>query len=252
MNEEGAAVRSDSAGLPWAGRTLTAQPFAGDDGGADDALVTALAAWCADGSLVPVVAAWAASRVLVPVVAVLGEGAEAVAVPSGGEVHADKSADMALPVLTGRDGRRALPAFTSVTTLATWDASARPVPVEAARAAQSAVAEGCDVVVLDVSGPVTCVLPRPAVWAVAQGREWVSPAEDPEVLAAVAAACAPVPQVARHGCEPDGPAGVRVALGLVPGLDTAGAEVVAGEIGRRLRESDLLTERVDAVRLTLH
>ncbi len=34
---------ADSAGVPWAGRTLTAQPFPGDDGSADETLLTALA-----------------------------------------------------------------------------------------------------------------------------------------------------------------------------------------------------------------
>ena len=35
---------ADSAGVPWAGRTLTSQPFAADDGTADAALARALAA----------------------------------------------------------------------------------------------------------------------------------------------------------------------------------------------------------------
>ncbi len=35
---------TDSAGVPWAGRDLRSQPFAGDDGAADPALVAALQA----------------------------------------------------------------------------------------------------------------------------------------------------------------------------------------------------------------
>jgi hypothetical protein len=229
--------RADSAGVPWAGRTLTAQPFAGDDGTTDPALAAALAG----GSLADVVRAWAPSRALVPVVAVLGEGEELVAVAG------DKSADMALATLTGADGTRALPAFTSAAALATWDAAARPVPVEAARAAQAAVAEGCDVVVLDVAGPASRVLPRPAVWAVAQGRDWLPPAEDPEVVAAVAAACGDRP----HLCTPDGDAGLTVTLGLPPGLEPAEAREAASGVGRRLAADELVTERVTAIRLAL-
>jgi len=241
VSARAAGGAADSAGVPWAGRTLTAQPFAGDDGGRDPALAAALAG----GSLADVVRAWAPSRALVPVVAVLGEGEGLVA------AEGDKSADMALATLTGRDGTRALPAFTAAAALAAWDPAARPVPVEAARAAQAAVAEGCDVVVLDVAGPVSRVLPRPAVWAVAQGRDWLPPADDPEVLTAVAAACDGVPHLAAHRCEASGEAGLRVVLGLPPGLDPAVARAAAAEVGRRLAEADLVTERVTAVELSL-
>jgi hypothetical protein len=233
---------TDSAGVPWAGRALTAQPFAGDDGHRDPALEEALAG---DAPLADVVRAWAPTRALVPVVAVLGEDDDLVAVAG------DKSADMALATLTGPDGARALPAFTSTAALAAWDAGARPVPVEAARAAQAAVAEGCEAVVLDVAGPWTRVLPRPAVWAVAQGRDWLPPAEDPEVLAAVATACAGIDHLVAHRCEPAGDAGLRVVLGLPAGLDPGAARGAATAVGDRLGASDLVTERVTAVGLTL-
>jgi hypothetical protein len=227
-------VTADSAGVPWAGRTLTEQPFAGDDGSCDPALAAALA----DGSLADVVRAWAPTRVLVPVLAVLGEADDQVPVAGG------KRADMALATLTGKDGTRALPVFTATAALAAWDAAARPVPVEAARAAQAAVAEGCDVVVLDAAGPVTRVLPRPVVWAVAQGRDWVPPWEDAEVLAEVAAACGDV----RHSCTASGDAGLEITLGV---HGTADARRVATGVAERLGASDLLRERLSSVQLTL-
>ena len=65
----------------------------------------------------------------------------------------DKTVEMALPVMIGTDGRRALPAFTSVAALAAWDPAARPVPVPAHRAAQGAVQEGCAFLVVDPAGP---------------------------------------------------------------------------------------------------
>jgi len=224
-------VSADSAGVPWAGRSLTPQPFAGDDGSPDPALAAALAGGSA---LADVVRAWAPTRALVPVVAVLGEGEDLVAVAG------DKSADMALATLTGKDGTRALPAFTSAAALAAWDAAARPVPVEAARAAQAAVAEGCDVVVLDVAGPASRVLPRPAVWAVAQGRDWVPPWEDGEVLAEVAAACGEVP----HRCAASGDAGLEITL-------PASAREATRQVAERLGASDLLRERLESVHVTL-
>jgi hypothetical protein len=196
------------------------------------------AAALAAGPLAAVVRAWAPSRALVPVVAVLGAGEDLVAAVG------DKSADMALATLTGRDGTRALPVFTSAAALAAWDPKARPVPVESARAAQAAVAEGCDVVVLDVAGPVSRLLPRPAVWAVAQGRDWLPPAEDPEVLAEVAAACGDV----RHWCTPSGDAGLEITVSVHGLADGRG---VATGVAERLGASDLLRERLASVQLVL-
>jgi hypothetical protein len=238
----------DSAGVPWSGRTLTGQPFAGDDGTTDPALQSALQGWAATpgpAALVEVVRAWAPTRVLVPIVAVLGEE-DALTAAQG-----DKSADMALVTITGRDGRKILPTFSSTAALATWNDTARPVPVEAARAAQAAVLEGCDLVAIDPSGPVDCLLPRPAVWAVAQGRDWLPPADDPEVLAAVAALAAAVPGLAAHRLEPDGVAGLNVVLGLPVGLDPDQVNQITGRIGQLLAADDLITERADSLRLTV-
>jgi hypothetical protein len=242
----------DSAGVPWAGRTLTAQPFAGDDGTTDPGLLAALTGWRDRGdaaSLTDVVRAWAPTRVLVPIVAVLGEGEDLKAAAEHGQ--GDKSADMALVTITGRDGRRILPAFSSISALAAWNATARPVPVEAARAAQAAVLEGCDRIAVDPAGPLDCLLPRPAVWAVAQGRDWAPPAEDPEVLAAVAKIAGAVAGLVAHRCEADGVAGLNVVLGLPVGLDADQVQQIAGRASQLLAADDLVAERADSLRLTV-
>ena len=107
---------------------------------------------------------------LVPVVAVLGE----TGTSAEGRV-VEKSTDMAVVTLTAPDGRRALPVFTSTAALAAWDPSARPVPVDGARAAQSAVAEGCHVIVVDLGRRASRRELRPSmVWALAQGASWTS------------------------------------------------------------------------------
>jgi SseB protein N-terminal domain len=125
--------------------------FAGDDGSADPALRAALDAYAADpGRVLDVFAALRTSRLLVPVVAVLGD----VEVDGAGLAH-DKTSDMATALLTGRDGRRGLLAFTSLETLAAWRPDARPVPVTASTAARSAVQEGAAALVVDVAGPTT-------------------------------------------------------------------------------------------------
>ena len=233
--------QADSAGVPWAGRTPAGPPFPDDAGGTSPELAAALAG----GSLVAVAAAWAAGRVLVPVRAVLGEGTAAVATAG------DRRADMALALLTDPDGRRALPAFSGAAALARWDPVARPVPVEAARAAQAAVAEGCTAVVVDPGGPHGRVLPRPVVWAVAQGREWVPPVNDPDVLSAVAAAVAGVPEVAGHACRDDGAAGLEIVLSLPAGLPADRVGELAAAVARALGDVPVVAERVAAVRLTL-
>jgi SseB protein N-terminal domain len=246
------AEAGDSAGAPWAGRTLTGQPFAGDDGSTDPGLLAALAEWSAARDAAPlaeVVRAWAPTRVLVPIVAVLGEGEDVRSAAEHGQ--GDKSADMALVTITGRDGRRILPAFSSTVALAAWNDSARPVPVEAARAAQAAVVEGCDAIAIDPAGPIACLLPRPAVWAVAQGRRWRPPAEDPEMLAAVEAIATSVPGLVAHRLESDGVAGLNVVLGLPPGLPQEQVQQVAGRMSQLLAADQLIAERADSLRLTV-
>ncbi len=232
---------ADSAGVPWAGRTLTAQPFPGDDGSADPALLQALAG----GDLVEITRAWAPTRAMVPIVAVLGEDeAELVA------AQGDKSADMALVTLVGEDEAKVLPVFTSVQALQTWNPKARPVPVEAARAAQAAVVEECPRIVIDPAG-ASVELPRPAVWAVAQGRDWIRPAEDPDLLAGIAALVRAVPEVKAHRCEPDGQAGLVVVLGLPPGLEREQVRATTTRIGELLLTDQVVTERTDSVRLAV-
>ena len=110
---------TDSAGTPWAGRALSGTGFDADDGAADPAWLAALAevhrrpSAEADALLVRTAAA---ARWLVPVVAVIDE------TDDGAHGHTvDKQTDMALVTLTGPDGRRALPVFTSVEALAAWD-----------------------------------------------------------------------------------------------------------------------------------
>ena len=129
---------------------------------------------------------------------------------------------MAAVTLLAPDGQRALPVFTSLDSLGRWDPAARPVPATAARVGQAAVAERCDVVVVDVAGPVPTVLRPSMVWALAQDRAWVPPHEDPFVATAVARAVAEEDDVAGHALEegtpPAGACSVWSST-CAPGLD---------------------------------
>lgn len=130
--------------------SLSSPAFPDDDGSADPAVTAALDDYRTSRDLRPVLAVLTRGRVLVPVVAVLdGEPAAD---------GSDKRAEMAAVLMTGRDGRNALLAFTGLDTMSRWNPDARPVPVPFAQAAEAARAEDAAAVVVDVGGPVTAVV----------------------------------------------------------------------------------------------
>src|SRR3954452_18640782 len=115
--------------------TIPEPGFAGDDGSTDSEVAAALAASGTAPTGYPrALSGLATSRLLVPVVALLGEAEY----DEQGLAH-DKSSDMATVLLTGADGRMALLEFTGSAELASWNPEARPVPVPAQVAAQSAI-----------------------------------------------------------------------------------------------------------------
>jgi hypothetical protein len=146
-------------------RRLLGPGFPDDTGEGDPALRAALAAY--DGgvdSQVAALTALAAARLLVPVVAVLGE----VEVGEDGLAH-DKTSDMAAVLLEGADGRLAMLAFTGTDALSAWNPEARPVPVPAQTAAQSALQEDAAALVVDLAGPATLVLEGDDLLGLASG-----------------------------------------------------------------------------------
>ncbi|MEU3404000.1 SseB family protein [Streptomyces sp. NPDC006670] len=174
--------------------------FSDDDGTADPRLSAALAAWAEDRGREPeLLAALKDARLLVPVVAVLGE----VETDPETGLKREKTSDMAVPTLTAGD-RRALPAFTSIASLALWDPAARPVAVPLHQALAAAAHEKADTIVLDLAGPVPYQLTGSALLALAEGRTDADPLADPAVRAAVRAAVAAEPAVLRAHLGPGG------------------------------------------------
>ncbi|MEP7764869.1 SseB family protein [Sanguibacter sp. 25GB23B1] len=232
------------------GRALPgASPFAGDDGSADPQLVELLAGHAAGTtSLAAVVARLAEVRVLVPVLAEL----EAVGEGEHGHVI-DKEASAGVVALLSPDGRRALPVFTSVASMAAWRGDARPVPADAVRAALSAVSEDWALLVVDPGGPASALVPRPAVWAIAQGKQWrpavVGGAVDAEIAEAVRDAVSGLPSVARVRAEPGRTAEVAVVLAIDSGLTRAQLTTVLDGVNAALAASAVISERVDSLEL---
>ncbi|MER5933077.1 SseB family protein [Streptomyces sp. NPDC002054] len=212
--------------------------FSDDDGSADPRLSAALAAWAADRTKEPeVLAALRDARLLVPVVAVLGE----VETDPETGLKREKTSDMAVPTLTAGD-RRALPAFTSIASLARWDPAARPVAVPLHQALRAAAHEKADTVVLDLAGPVTYQLTGPALLALAEGRSDADPLADPAVREAVRAAVAAEPTVLRAHLLPGGASADGIlAVVLAEGTDPAAG---AGRVARALAADETLRARL--------
>jgi hypothetical protein len=265
----GAGGASDSAGQPWAGRSLSGDDakvhsFEDDDGTADAGYLTALTALASgEGGEAAVVASLATARVFVPILAQLAEEGE-----GAGGLHADKQADMALVTLKAPDGRTAMPVFTSAGSLEAWHPEARPVAVYAARAALSAVAEGAELLVLDPGSELTFVVRRPAVWALAQQRPWTPSYDDPELARSLGAAAGGFPAVRRVEIRPGGgvaslaadgrhvPGGgagpeLRVLLYLEDGLDAAGVQSIVAGLNDAWARNEMFAERVDSIEVKL-
>ena len=265
----GAGGATDSAGQPWAGRSLAGEDakihnFEDDDGTADAGYLAAVSALVAgEGDEAAVVASLATARVFVPVVAQLAEEAE-----GAHGVHADKQADMALVTLKAPDGRLAMPVFTSAAALAAWHPEARPVAVYAARAALSAVSEGAELLVVDPGSEVTFVVRRPGVWALAQQREWVPAYLDTELATVLRAGAEGKPAVRGLDVLPGGGVGtatasgrridgggsgpeLRVVLYLEDGLDAAAVRELVARLQSEWSRNVLFGERVDSIEVKL-
>jgi len=154
-------------------RAIPEPAFASDDGSANPAVAEALRRVAGGAGLEVAIAALCDARVLVPVVALRGDDAGSIDADDGEGDGGDGTVDMAAVLLTGRDGRQALLAFTDLTALAGWDAHARPVPVTTREAAQSALAEGADALVVDVAGPVQVPVEGDALRRVADGQRLI-------------------------------------------------------------------------------
>ncbi|MFJ6790525.1 SseB family protein [Streptomyces angustmyceticus] len=211
--------------------------FSDDDGSADPALAAALAAYASDRAAEPrLLAALAGARVLVPVVAVLGEVETG---PDG--LRREKTSDMAVPTLQAPDGRRALPAFTSMETLRRWRPDARPVAVPLPQALLAASHEKADTVVVDLAGPVTYQLTGSALRALAEGRTSTDPFDDPAVTDALRALLDAEPGVLVARLAPSAETDGTLAVGLA---DDAQAAEVAQRLARALAADEVLRERL--------
>jgi hypothetical protein len=216
--------------------------FGDDDGSAEPLTAAALAAFgTGTGSEHAVLTSLARSRLLVPVVAVASDGpgesagpgrlADRAAEVGGEEPRGEKHSEMSLPTLVGRDGRRAVPAFTCLDALSRWRPGARPVPTAADDVWRAAVADSCAVVV-DIAGPVPLAVDGARLAALASGEPVPLPHQDPDVLAAVRAAAGAQAAITGLSLAP-GPTGtdLEVKVSLAPGCAPADASEMLSQLG---------------------
>lgn len=237
-NIDPAGESADTAGIPFTGRQVTSTGFDDDTGAADPALVAALES----GNESDWVAALAESRLLVPIVAAPTE------VYESGTLAVEKSTDMAVVTLTAPDGTKGLPVFSSLDDLARWDPKARPSPVRAAFAAQAAISEQCEVLLLDMASSHRVVVRASMLWSLAQQQAWLPAHEDPFVAKAVDAALVPEGNaVLGRRLEDAGEGVLRLRLQLTPGLAQEELQALATRVGERLAGDGETRARIEGL-----
>jgi hypothetical protein len=244
---------SDSAGVPWEGRSFDHGPSSNDDGSAPAKLLEALKRFRSrELGEAEVVDELRVSRLLIPLVAHAGDTGIA---PNG--LHVDKTQELSIITVAGPDGRSVLPAFTSVDAMAHWNPSARPIPADGIRVALAAASEGTDLVVVDATNDTEFAVRRPALWALAQDKQWQPSYLDEEVLAEFMSAADGEDAIVAIQLAPGDPdarlAGpeLLVQLSLLEGLDEIALAELLGRAQERWSASEIIAERVDSMTVKL-
>jgi hypothetical protein len=244
---------SDSAGVPWEGRELEENRFAGDDGSAPEQFLTAISGFRA-GELgqAAVVDVLRVSRLLVPLLAQLGEseiGANGLKV--------DKSAELSIVTVKSPDDQDALVVFTSVAAMQRWNPSSRPVPTDAIRVCLAAASQLSTRVVVDPGSDTEFVIRRPAIARIAQSLDWQPAEQNPEVRAVVGESVANETKVIDFELSSADPeaklagAELQVALKLVNGSSPADVRELLERVSKRWSESEAFASAVDSVSIKL-
>jgi hypothetical protein len=243
---------TDSAGVPWEGRTFQPNPHAGDSGETPPGVSAALGAWrSGSGTYSGLIAAFAANRFLIPLVAHAGDDFD-----SDNPVMEDKVQELSVVTVAGPNGEKVIPVFTAAAAMKTWNAEARPIPIDAQRVALAAASEHTDRIVVN-PGTDSIVLRRPVVWAMAQGSAYQAPWESPEFVAATRDLLAGIDNLLEVGVGPgdsnatgDGP-DVTLLLTLPDGLGAEQVHTLIVAVQARVAGNDLFVSEVDALTLTL-
>jgi len=240
---------TDSAGVPWAGRSFPEHAQSDDDGSPDPRLVAAVAAFRARELELPaLVAVLHHVRLLVPLIAVRGDEG----VGAHGQL-VDKTQELSIVTVEGPDGRAVLPAFSGVEAMRRWNPEARPIPIQAPRVAIAAASENTELIAVDPASDAGFVLRRPAFRALATGEDWTPSYADTEVLRVLRAAVesetavsgldvvAGDPEARLSGPE------LQIRLAVAPGLGETELESLVARVAERWATESIIAERVDSL-----
>ena len=252
---------ADSAGQPWANRSLDDTAFADDDGLAPPALLHALRRFQArETGEEEVIDAFRSARLLIPLVTVLGADDPGTALDGAAGPHGlrvDKTQELSIITVAGPDGRAVLPVFSSAAAMRQWNAQARPVPADAVRVALAAAQESTDLVVLDPTADTEFAVRRPALWAIAQAAPWTPSYASRSVALAFEESIATelsVLSVSLTAGDPHsrlaGPE-LIVRLELVDGLNRAVLDATLARLAARWAANDVIATGVDSLRVQL-
>lgn len=244
---------ADSAGIPFAGRRFHENPLAADDGSAPEAVIEAIRRLrSGELGIAELVAVLHSERLLVPLVTVAGDHGIG---PHGQTV--DKTQELSIVTVEAPDGRSVLPAFTSVQAMQSWDAAARPIPIQASRVALAAAAEGTPLIVIDPGSDTQTVVRAPAFRALATGEAWTPAFEDAEVAAAFGASVEDEASVEAVGLAPGDPearlAGPElvVLLRFAPVATDAERQAALARLQERWAASEFIATRIDSIAVRL-
>jgi hypothetical protein len=240
---------TDSAGVPWAGRSFDINPYSGDNGEADPNLIDTLSKFrTGQVGAAEVLSAIAKARLLIPLIANLGESEE------GAHGHqVDKSADLSIVTVLTPDNQRALPVFSSVAAMNNWNPEARPVPNDGRKVALAAASEGNTRLVLDPMSESEFVVKRPGIAAIAQDLPWLAPANNPEVVEFINSVLGDVGQVESFTLVEGDPTcrlvgqELVVVLYLEPGLTEVELKTLEEDFFAKIANSERFVELVDSV-----
>ena len=236
--------------------------FAADDGSVPVEVADVLARHASGSAGIhEVVMLLATHRVLVPLLEVDGDLLE------GDDSDPCAGSERAVAAVSMRDadGSPLGLAFTGMAPLTAWNPTARPLPVEASRAAGAVLTEGGRALLVDPGSPHSLRIEGVALARLATGEPWPDPWADPAVREAVIAEFGPVlasgevkvrladPGAVGQGAVLDGDQVSDAAPRLVlvvrfPGQLPAGqAEQRAEVIASRMSKSTALREVLDGV-----
>lgn len=244
---------SDSAGVPWEGRSFDAGIYSGDDGSARPELIASIVDFRAGlVSIEKVVEEIRVSRLLIPLLAKLGDsdtGANGLVV--------DKSAELAIVSVKSPDNQDSLVVFSSVVAMNTWNKAARPVPADAIRIALAAASEMNTRVVLDPGSDSEFVLRRPAIAALAQNLDWTAPEKSSAVFRVIQDSLERESSVLDFRLSSGDPlsilagAELRIEFELKPGLDPVELRSLLDRVSTKWSQSEDFAKMVDSVEIKL-